>query len=250
MGVVTQFLLHSRGPHLQLSCWALKASHATTQENQPKSEDANIHAVDAADLREDAGRGGHSAVHHAVENGEQAVQRERLGPQEVVTGLSRGQVRVEMKEHSSQHQPRRCSDYLFIFLQEVGFLYFTMVLLGREPSRLNQNHNPTGCKQGREVSSHLQEEALVRACRVVGGQVGSDQQELGVVRQLHVGVSRQTWNEEKHTNESPRETSLHASPWTPGAEAASVPLTALHSLSSICCICSHWRLRVEGREGG
>lgn len=101
MGVVTQFHLHSRGPHLQFWCWALKASYATTQENRPKSKDANTRAVDAADLREDAGGGGHSAVHHAVENGEQAVQRERLGPQEVVAGLSRGQVGVEMKEHSS-----------------------------------------------------------------------------------------------------------------------------------------------------
>lgn len=40
-----------------------------------------------ADLREDAGGGGDSAVHHAVEHGEQAVQGERLGPQEVVTCL-------------------------------------------------------------------------------------------------------------------------------------------------------------------
>lgn len=42
------------------------------------------------------------------------------------------------------------------------------------------------------VSSHLHEEALVRACGVVGGQVGGDQQELGVIGQLHVSVSRQT----------------------------------------------------------
>lgn len=41
------------------------------------------------DLGEDAGGGGHSAVHHAVENGQQAVQRERLWPQKVVTCLER-----------------------------------------------------------------------------------------------------------------------------------------------------------------
>lgn len=41
------------------------------------------------DLGEDAGSGGHSAVHHAVEDGEQAVQRKRLRPQEVVTRLQK-----------------------------------------------------------------------------------------------------------------------------------------------------------------
>lgn len=38
-------------------------------------------------LRKDAGSGSDSAVHHTVENGKQAVQREGLGPQEVVTCL-------------------------------------------------------------------------------------------------------------------------------------------------------------------
>lgn len=49
-------------------------------------------SVVAPDLREDAGSGGHSAVHHAVENGEQAVQRERLRPQEVVTCLNQRRI--------------------------------------------------------------------------------------------------------------------------------------------------------------
>ena len=40
-----------------------------------------------ADLGEDAGTGGHPAVHHAVEDGQQAIQGEGLGPQQVVTGL-------------------------------------------------------------------------------------------------------------------------------------------------------------------
>lgn len=39
---------------------------------------------------------------------------------------------------------------------------------------------------------HLQEEAFVRAGGVVGRQVGGDEQELGVVRQLDVSVSGQT----------------------------------------------------------
>lgn len=43
------------------------------------------------DLGEDAGGGSHSAVHHAVEDGEQAVQGKRLRPQEVVTRLQKGQ---------------------------------------------------------------------------------------------------------------------------------------------------------------
>ena len=43
----------------------------------------------STDLGEDAGAGGHSAVHHAVEDGQQTVQREGLGPQQVVTGLER-----------------------------------------------------------------------------------------------------------------------------------------------------------------
>lgn len=55
--------------------------------SSPKTQ--NVRSVVAPDLGEDAGGGGHSAVHHAVEDGEQAVQRERLGPQEVVAGLSR-----------------------------------------------------------------------------------------------------------------------------------------------------------------
>ena len=38
-------------------------------------------------LGEDTGGGGDPAVHHAVENGEQAVQRERLGSKEMVTSL-------------------------------------------------------------------------------------------------------------------------------------------------------------------
>ena len=38
---------------------------------------------------------------------------------------------------------------------------------------------------------YLEEEAAVGAGRVVGRQVGSDQQELGVVGQLYVGMGRQ-----------------------------------------------------------
>lgn len=41
------------------------------------------------DLGEDAGSGGDSAVDHTVENGEQAVQREGLWPQKVVTRLEK-----------------------------------------------------------------------------------------------------------------------------------------------------------------
>lgn len=41
------------------------------------------------DLGEDAGSGGDSAVHHTVENGEQAVQREGLWAQKVVARLKR-----------------------------------------------------------------------------------------------------------------------------------------------------------------
>lgn len=44
----------------------------------------------------------------------------------------------------------------------------------------------------KSASAHLQEEAFVCACGVVGGQVGSDQQELGVIRQFDVSVSGQT----------------------------------------------------------
>lgn len=43
------------------------------------------------DLGEDAGSGGDSAVDHTVENGEQAVQREGLWPQKVVTRLEKCQ---------------------------------------------------------------------------------------------------------------------------------------------------------------
>lgn len=44
----------------------------------------------------------------------------------------------------------------------------------------------------RTVVHHLQEEAFVRAGGVVGRQVGGDEQELGVERQLDVSVSGQT----------------------------------------------------------
>lgn len=43
------------------------------------------------DLGEDAGSGGDSAVDHTVENGEQAIQREGLWPQKVVTRLEKWQ---------------------------------------------------------------------------------------------------------------------------------------------------------------
>lgn len=43
------------------------------------------------DLGEDAGSGGNSAVNHTVENGEQAVEREGLWSQKVVTCLERRQ---------------------------------------------------------------------------------------------------------------------------------------------------------------
>lgn len=42
---------------------------------------------------------------------------------------------------------------------------------------------------------HLQEEAFVCAGGVVGRQVGGDEQELGVIRQFDVSVSRQTWRQ-------------------------------------------------------
>lgn len=45
---------------------------------------------------------------------------------------------------------------------------------------------------GGTVERHLQEEAFVRAGRVVRRQVRGDEQELGVVRQLDVSVSGQT----------------------------------------------------------
>lgn len=96
--------------------------------------------VAAADLGEDAGGGGHSAVHHAVEDGEQAVQREGLGPQEVVTGLSREQVTFQIKGPSTKHgsgASLSLSPYLFIFLQEVGFLDFPVVLWGQKPRLFN-----------------------------------------------------------------------------------------------------------------
>lgn len=54
------------------------------------------HLLLPTDLREDAGSGSHSAVHHTVEDGEQAVQRERLRAQEVVARLKRRRVKLEI----------------------------------------------------------------------------------------------------------------------------------------------------------
>lgn len=47
-----------------------------------------------------------------------------------------------------------------------------------------------GVNNNHKLQSHLYKEALVCARGVVGGQVSSDQQELGVIRQLDVSVSR------------------------------------------------------------
>lgn len=76
--------------------------------------------------------------------------------------------------------------YLFIFLQEVSFLYFTVVLSGQKARLFTRG----GVNNNHKLHSHLYEEALVCARRVVGGQVSSDQQELGVIRQFDVSVSR------------------------------------------------------------
>lgn len=97
------------------------------------------------DLREDAGRGGHSAVHHAVENGEQTVQRERFWPQEVVTRLNQRQVQLELM--ISNITAGVALLYLFIFLQEVSFPYFTVVLWGQKPGLFtheSQGHHNRG----------------------------------------------------------------------------------------------------------
>lgn len=83
--------------------------------------------------------------------------------------------------------------YLFIFLQEVSFLYFTVVLSGHKARVLNLHETRRhrgGANDNHNLQSHLYEEALVCARRVVGGQVSSDQQELGVIRQFDVSVSR------------------------------------------------------------
>lgn len=81
---------------VRLSRRTLKASYVNNKGKPPEAE-ANCRqktftALLHPDLREDAGSGGHSAVHHAVENGEQAVQREGLRAQEVVTRLSQRQI--------------------------------------------------------------------------------------------------------------------------------------------------------------
>lgn len=82
---------------------------------------------------------------------------------------------------------------LFIFLQEVGFPYFTVVLKGgKQEGRQNPNTPFISVISFRIKPLYLQEEALIRAGRVVGRQVGGDQQELGVIRQFNVSVSRQT----------------------------------------------------------
>ena len=53
------------------------------------------------DLGEDAGRGGHSAVHHTVEYSQQSVQGEGLGPQQVVTGLEERETQGDRKSEET-----------------------------------------------------------------------------------------------------------------------------------------------------
>lgn len=82
-------------------------------------------------LREDAGCGSDSAVYHAVENGQQAVQSEGLGPQKVVTCLGDIKLHCVICETTQiSIMLRSCWDgHLFIFLQELCFSYFPMMLL-------------------------------------------------------------------------------------------------------------------------
>lgn len=42
---------------------------------------------------------------------------------------------------------------------------------------------------------YLHKEAFICAGRVVGGQIGSNQQKLGIIRKFNVSVSRQTFEE-------------------------------------------------------
>lgn len=141
--------------------------------------------------------------------------------------------------------PGACSDYLFIFLQEVGFLYFPVVLLGREPSRLNQKRDPPGCKQGRRGCVNKDGEVVltpsgrsacpcVRGCRRPGRprSAGTWSNTAAPRGCEQTGLERRETHQRVATGDL---APLHASPWQPGA----VPLTALHSFSSICCICSH-----------
>lgn len=74
----------------------------------------------APDLGEDAGAGGHPAVHHAVEDGQQAVQREGLGAQEVVAGLDT--LAVKLKNVKASVGPGGASVTFSFFLEKLVFL--------------------------------------------------------------------------------------------------------------------------------
>lgn len=93
-----------------------------------------------SDLGEDAGSGSDPAVHHAVENGQQAVQREGLGPQEVVAGLKNSDLMSFTLDTAGNNR----DSYLFIFLQEVCFSYFSVVLEGEKRHFTEILNSPTG----------------------------------------------------------------------------------------------------------
>ena len=110
--------------------------------NYPLDDTAESLSV-SADLTENTGGGCHSAVHHTVEDGQETVQRERLGPQQVITGLNGREVNslgrtshwLNLKNSTTALAK---DNHLFMFLQKVGLFYFAMVLLGKRESYNHQ----------------------------------------------------------------------------------------------------------------
>lgn len=156
------------------------------------------------DLGEDAGRWGDSAVHHAVENGEQAVQRERLWAQKMVTGLENRQniLRLYLKI-VIKTEPCCVKMITFSFFFK-KFVFLILPWCCWEETEGHQTHSFNILsvfrpliwiikkihKHDKIKSLYLYKEAFICACGVVGRQVGSDQQELGVIRQFNMSVSR------------------------------------------------------------
>lgn len=86
-------------------------------------------ALNQTDLWEDARCRGDSAVHHTVKDGKQAVQREGLWTQKVITCLEDRQIDINIVLHVSKWNQRRCKSYVRIITFSFFFRKFVFLIL-------------------------------------------------------------------------------------------------------------------------
>lgn len=175
------------------------------------------------DLGEDAGSRSDSAVHDAVENGKQTIQRKGLRPQKVITCLKKICISIMLGYNLISFYIKywtecrvRIEQLPFHFSSKSLFFLFCHDAVEHKERELHliikvNKDNLTSSSiqiilQRQYISSYmymlleinliyLHKETFICAGRVVGGQIGSNQQKLGIIRKFNVSVSRQTFEE-------------------------------------------------------